>query len=122
MEAKKYPIRDWDKKVVSDTTLEEIVFAKVETGWVRSIRNLTYADETTTLTKIEVVVRTRGYDHLIERVTAPAAAAAVLRTEEIFLTEGEQLVVKFYGATASDVIVAYLSGYERKVVDMEITP
>jgi len=120
MGQKKYPFREYDEKISAAAATDELVFPPIKPGWVRSVRRYSLKNSTTTVAKVEILVRKIGYDHPVEEETAPVLGQLYFGVDEIFLTEGETLVFKWTGCAAADVLNAYISGYDKHVGEMEV--
>ncbi len=92
-------------------TSDDLDFGKITQPRHYTITHLVVRDATSTPTgAVTILVQGHGYDHIIDEVPAPAAGRAYVFLDEILLDEGETLTVRFAGATAADVLEAFIEG------------
>lgn len=92
-------------------TSDDLDFGKITQPRHYTITHLVVRDATTTPTgAITILVQGHGYDHIIDEVPAPAVGRAYVFTDEILLDDGETLTIRFAGATAADVLEAFIEG------------
>ena len=70
-----------------------------------------FEDETTACTEVQVNVNRDGVSYPQVEQLAPVAGYLYWVEDEIVINEGERLEIYFSGATASDKLKVYLSGY-----------
>ena len=112
--AKKYALRPHIRKVAAGDASDILYYP--EKGFVRSkerhhITLLSFEDETTSCTEVQISAGPSGATRRIAEQIAPAVGRTYFFDDEIVLTDGERLEVYFSGATASDVLDVWLQGY-----------
>ena len=92
-------------------TYDELVFNPLlEKDYIQFTR-IGVEDESNTCTKIRVYVRGHGYDHPVAEETSITAGVLYWVDWPTYLVPGEELVVRFIGATAADKLAMYFEGW-----------
>ena len=101
----------WRGVKVAAAGTNEIAFPRVEPKRQYHIARVAVENETTASTDVRILVRGHGWDHYEMEQDSPAAATLYWDSDPIELSEGEDLVAKWTGATANDRLVFYVSGW-----------
>lgn len=109
----------WRGVKVAAATTEEIAFPRVEPGRHYHITRFSVENETSASTDVRVLVRGHGWDHPEVEKDSPAAATVYYENEPTHLSEGEELLAKWTGATVSDRLVFYVEGWWVKTGEDE---
>lgn len=112
--AKKYSFRErLTKNAAGDSSdvLRYPVNTRIPAGERHHITRLAFEDATTACTEVQVNVNRGGVSFPQEEQLAPVAGYLYWVSDEIVLNEGEQLELYFSGATASDILKAFVNGY-----------
>jgi len=93
-------------------TYDEVVYDPLLEAQFLQLTTVAVEDETNAPSgHIRVYVRGHGYEHWILDEASPSADTLYWARWPTYLVEGEQLVARFYGATASDRLVLYFEGW-----------
>lgn len=93
-------------------TYDEIVFGPVPSGHLWEITRATFEDETTAVTSARGYLGGLGEELYFWEQDAPQAGVLYWDELPVSIPEGRSYVVRFYGATALDVLKAHLIGYD----------
>ena len=104
--------RDRRIKVATGGTFDEVIWRPEPRAEVFHVMRFAVEDETSSPSgDIRVYVGGHGYNHQIMDQESPAAGALYWERWPTFLTDGESLVARFYGATTGDRLVMYFEGW-----------
>jgi len=112
--AQKYSFRSRLVKVAAGDSSDVLWYpedAPARVGERHHITRCSFEDETTACTEVQVNVNRDGVSYPHVEQLAPVAGYLYWVKEEMVLNEGERLEIYFSGATVSDKLKAYLSGY-----------
>ena len=101
-------------------TYDDLKFGPVKSGELYKIEQISVENETTAFTKIRVFTNGHGYSHYRFEQASPAATTLYWSEEDIYLGEGDILVVRCTGCTNGDKLAAYLDG-KYIVKDKKVT-
>jgi len=107
----KLPLR----KKSGGATVEELSYGPVETGWILCLQRIGARDVDNAFTRLRIIVRGRGYDHVWAEVTNVEANKLYWSDDALFLIGGEYLILEFTGTTSGDSLEGFLTGYEEEV-------
>jgi hypothetical protein len=108
----RFPLMERVSNLAATGTLDELIFPKVPTGRIWVVNTLSVVDLTNAFTSLQVLIRGAGYDHFVLQDYSLLAARYYWFAGEIWVPETRTLVVQFTGATASDVLHAYINGFQ----------
>lgn len=107
---KKHPFHHIVHKVAAAGT-NELEHDVVSPGRFYCFQHIGVINETSTYTRLRIIARTGGADHLLTSQQSPTSDRLYWDTETYFLGEGEQLVSELTGCTLSDVLKMYVRGW-----------
>lgn len=107
----RYPFATVLDRLAVSTTVEEIDLPPMSFRVMRSFDVITGINETHATTTIEIGVRQGNTYVAIKRAASAAAAISVGLDAKIWITGEWRAYVRFYGATAADVLKASFMGY-----------
>lgn len=84
---------------------------RVKSGRFYCIQRVAVENQTTAYTDLRLLTAGTGGEMLLEEIDHPQAASLYWTSDPIYLIEGQYLVARLSGCTASDVLKCYLSGY-----------
>ncbi len=89
----------------------DLAQSRVDAGKLCCIQRVAVENETTTYTDLRILIDNFGVEFLLEEEDSPQAATLYWMTGEVYLREGQRLVARLTGCTASDVLRAYITGW-----------
>lgn len=95
----------------ADAGQNELTFGPVRVGRKYCVQRATAINETSAFTSLKVIVRDRPNDFVDSQQDSPQANIPYWTDKDIYLTEGQELVIQFNGCTANDVLRAWLRGW-----------
>lgn len=112
--ARKRSFRLHMKKVAAGDATDKLYYPQreyVPSATRHHITLLTFEDETSTPTEVQISAGPPGAIERLGEQVSPQAGRSYWWPHEIVLTSGEQLEVYFSGATASDILHLWVQGY-----------
>lgn len=107
---------EWVVSKVAAGTSDDVKTDRVPDGWVYTAENIAVEDETSGYTTLRLLKDGPGGEvHYCEE-EGPLAGLLYFTTDHMHLTEGEQVVARLVGTTASDVLKLYVAGVRRRLV------
>lgn len=98
------------KGVGTTAAYDELSFGPVKPGRLYFAERIAWEDENNIATDIKLYIKVAGYEHYLEEETTPVAGTLYRVRFQGYIHEGELLVVRFTGATAADVLLAFITG------------
>jgi hypothetical protein len=117
--AKKNSLRLDFRKIAAGDASDVIYYPEekvVDAGERHHLTLLSFEDETSTPIEVQISAGRAGKMKRITEQISPLAGRTYSWSDEIVLTEGERLEIYFSGATAGDVLLAWLQGYWVEVI------
>lgn len=114
MGQKKYPF-DWTLSKVATTGTNNVETDPVRERRLYCLQRVAVENQTTAYTDLRILKGGGGEEIVIQEEDTPLAATLYWTDEPIYLTEGQYLIARLTGCTASDVIKVYVSGWYREV-------
>lgn len=112
MEGARHYFRDRRSLVAVGGTYDEVTYTPPPEVGPCHVTRLAVEDETNApSTDIRVYVKSHGYEHWLLEENTPAAGVLYWDDEGTFLMTEEELVARFTGATAADVLRLYVEGW-----------
>lgn len=96
-------------------TSDELVFNQVQPGYEWFVDWVSVRDNTHAMTKWGIFIRRNSADYPIAESTDTTQSQIFGKQVQTWLSEGEKLVVKVSGATASDDLQSWAVGHYRVV-------
>ena len=115
--------RERRTKLAGTGAYTDVEFGPILEDRLYIIRRFAVEDETSApATDIRVFVSGHGYNHLLNEQNSPAAATLYWDVDKTYLRQGESLVARFTGPTASDVLQLYVEGVWMEIAELEASP
>ena len=108
----KHPIVKNVRKVSAALTNEELEFEPVPPGRMWVIENIALEDETNAFTSLRVYVRMGGINQYLLEDYSLLAGRLYWHDGPLYIPTRTILVARFVGTSASDVLQAYINGFE----------
>jgi len=86
----------------------------VRPGYIYCLQRVSIINETSAATKVRIIDAGDADELLLEEQNAPQADTVYWISEPIYVTEGNNLLVRWTGCTASDVLKVYVKGWYMK--------
>jgi len=99
--AKKHPF-DLKLAKVANAGSNDLAMDAVEDGRLYCVQHVAIENETSAFTDLRILKAGVGAELLLEEQDSPQAATLYWSTAAVYLTEGQYLVARFSGCTASD--------------------
>lgn len=109
-----YPFDRIIRKVAASGS-NDLTLDPVQTGRLYCLQRVSVENETSPCTSIQLLKSGRGGEFLVDEEKSAQPDVLYSHGRDIYLTEGQYLLVRFAGCTASDSLVVYVSGYYRVV-------
>lgn len=109
-------------------TYDEVEFDPLLENRFLQITRISVIDVNNAPTKIRLYVKGHGYEHWVGEETTVVANTLYWIEWPTYIAEGEQLVARFYGATANDVLTMLVEGWSydpptiQTVVNVTVVP
>jgi len=117
MGQKKFPFdRTLGKKAAAGSN--DVRMREVETGRLYCIQRVAAENETSATTDLRLIKAGTGDELLLEEEDTLAAATLYWTSDPFYLTEGQYLIARFSGCTASDVLKVYITGWWRDAYEV----
>lgn len=99
----------------------DVAMEQVEDGRLYAVQRTSFENETTAFTDARVLVGGVGGEHVVAEQNSPEAATVYSLDDDIFVTEGQYVLVRFTGCTLNDVLKVYLSGWWQQARELDGT-
>ena len=106
--------------LVAEAGSNDVETERVRHGELWCIQRAAVENETTAYTDLRLLKAGRGSELLLAEEDNPEAATLYWIDTPVYLMEGQRLVARLTGCTASDVVKLYVTGWKQKTA--EITP
>lgn len=110
MGQKKHPFDRILAKVAAAGS-NDVAMDPVDTGHLYCIQHVAVENETSSCTDVRLLKAGIGGEFLLEEEDNPQAATLYWSSQSYYLHEGQYLVARFTGCTASDRLRVYLTGW-----------
>lgn len=91
----------------------------VPAGQLWCFQHVTVENETSAGTDIRIMKAGRGGEFPLEEQDSPQAATLYWMTDDIYLTEGRRLLVRFTGCTLGDRLRVYGCGWRQEGKELD---
>jgi len=99
------------QKAAIGGTFDDVEFAPPVEHSYTQITRAAFEDETNAPSSIRLVVVGHGDTYMLKEQDPGAAAVLYQDVDRTWITDGEKLVARFFGATAADVLKLYVEGW-----------
>lgn len=91
-----------------------------ESGELWCIQRLAAENQTTDFTELRILKTGGAGELLLAEQTGGLAATLYWVDQPFYLTEGQYIVARFTGCTASDILKVYLTGWKTQASELEV--
>ena len=119
MGQKKHPFQR-ELAATASAGTNELRTSVVGDGELLCVQHVAVENETNDYTDLRILIDDFGEEFLVVEEDSPEAATLYWMTEQVYLNEGQRLVCRLTGCTASDVLRAYVLGWRQRT--REVTP
>lgn len=88
-------------------------FEPVKVGEMWEVENLSFRDNTSATTRIEVYIEGGGWNHFVGQKLPGVSTTVYTLPMPFWVGEGRTLVVEFVGGGATDELEAWATGWKR---------
>ena len=118
MGRKKYPFFE-ELRQLAVSSPDDVAMERVKPGRLYCIQHVTVENETTDFTSFRILKAGVGGEHPLVEQLDPEADELYWMSDDIYLTEGQYLLVRFVGCTADDVLKVYYTGWWQEGVILD---
>lgn len=113
MGQKKYPF-DWVLSKVATAGTNDVKTDPVRPGRLYCLQRVAVENESTAYTDLRILKGGGGQEIVVQEEDTPLADTLYWTSCPMYLTEGQHLIARLTGCTASDVIRVYVSGWWKE--------
>jgi hypothetical protein len=101
------------------TGTNDVRSAPVPENQLHCYQHVTVENESHAFTDLRIMKAGRGGEFLLQEQDSPQAATLYWMTDNVYLAEGQQLVVRFTGCTADDKLRVYGCGWKQEGKELD---
>lgn len=113
MGQKKHPFEHVLTAVASAGT-NDLETDEVDEGLLYCYQRVVVENETSDYTDLRIFTTGGGFNHLVAEQDSPQSATGYWLSDPLYLREGQKLLCRLTGCTASDVLKVYLRGWFQR--------